>query len=148
MKALEEINLDGYKIVRSEMFSHLPRKTDATCTIWPYKIAFSKVALVALNDCDFIRMQVNPSNKCLIIAPTTSSDVNCIRWTKGTKERLVKHMESAAFGTDLYRSWGLDPEYNYRATGRLVTANKKVMMLFDFNDPEIWRSKKDGADSE
>ena len=39
---MEELNLDGFQIVKSEMFLHLPRKADPTCTIWPTKISFSR----------------------------------------------------------------------------------------------------------
>ena len=51
-------------------------------------------------------------------------------------------MESRRFGDQIYKSWGLDSDYNYRAVGRLVTANQKVMMLFDFNKAEQWKSKR------
>ena len=53
-------------------------------------------------------------------------------------------MESKRFGDQVYESWGLDADYNYRAVGRLVTAKQKVMMLFDFNNAEQWQTKKDG----
>ena len=54
-------------------------------------------------------------------------------------------MESRTFGEQLYQSWGLDPEYNYRAIGRLVSVNQKVMLLFDFSQPEMWKAKKPEA---
>ena len=57
---------------------------------------------------------------------------------------IFRNMESRRFGEQVYKSWGLDMDYNYRAVGRLVTANQKVMMLFDFNDAEIWKTKKVG----
>ena len=53
-------------------------------------------------------------------------------------------MESKRFGDLIYDAWGLDPKFNYRANGHLVTVNKKVMMLFDFSDAEHWVTKKDG----
>ena len=53
-------------------------------------------------------------------------------------------MESKRFGDQVYQAWGLDKEYNYRAVGRLVTANQKVMMLFDFSNAESWKTQKEG----
>ena len=143
--SLEEMSLDGFQIVKADMFAHMPRKGDATCTIWPTKLSFSKLALEGLNNCEFIRIEVNPTSKCLIVIPVTSSDNNCIRWIKGQKTQALRNMESKQFGTEIYRSWGLDPAYNYRAVGRLVSCNKKVMMLFDFNNAEVWKTKKGGA---
>ena len=123
---MEELNLDGFKIVKSEMFLHLPRKADPTCTIWPSKISFSRMTLQALNSCEYVRLEVNPSTKCLLLAPTHSSDKDSIRWIKGQKEFSVRNMD------------------NYRAVGRLVSARNKIMMLFDFSNAEMWKTKKVG----
>ena len=144
MSPIEEVSLDGFQIVSSDMFVHLPRKTEATCSIWPSKVSFSKLVLSGLNNCEYVRIEVNPKTKCLVVIPVTSSDKNCIRWIKGQKEFMIRNMESKRFGELIYNSWGLDPHYNYRAPGRLVTVNKKVMMLFDFNDAEIWKTHKGG----
>ena len=144
MNPIEEVSLEGFQIVSSDMFVHLPRKSDATCTIWPTKVSFSKLVLSALNNCEYVRIEVNPRTKCLVVLPVTSNDKNSIRWIKGTKQFSIRNMESKRFGDQVYQSWGLDPEYNYRAVGRLVTANQKVMMLFDFNGAESWKTKKDG----
>lgn len=141
---IEEVSLDGFQIVASDMFVHLPRKSDATCTIWPTKLSFSKLVLNSLNNCEYVRIEVNPRTKCLIVIPVSSSDKNSIRWIKGTKELSIRNMESRRFGEQVYHSWGLDLDYNYRAVGRLVSANQKVMMLFDFSNAESWKTKKDG----
>ena len=45
---IEELTLDGFQVVRAEMFLHLPRKGESTCTIWPTRISFSKQALITL----------------------------------------------------------------------------------------------------
>lgn len=144
MNPIEEVSLEGFQIVSSDMFVHLPRKNDATCTIWPTRLSFSKLVLSALNNCEFVRIEVNPCTKCLIVLPVTSSDKNSIRWIKGTKEFCIRNMESKRFGDQVYQAWGLDMEYNYRAVGRLVTANQKVMMLFDFSNAESWKTKREG----
>lgn len=77
--------------------------------------------------------------------PVTSTDKDSIRWAKGDKDKTVRNMESRIFGEQLYQSWGLDSEYNYRAIGRLVSVNQKVMLLFDFSQPEMWKAKKPEA---
>ena len=146
--SIEEVNLDGFQIVRSEMFLHSPRKGDATCTVWPTKISFSKLALTSLNSCEYVRIEINPSTKCLLVVPVTSKDKDSIRWIKGQREFSVRNMESKQFGDILYSAWGLNPECNYRATGRLISSKGKVMLLFDFTDAEMWKGRKVGKDSE
>ena len=139
---VEELSLDGFQIVKSEMFLHLPRKADPTCTIRPTKISFSRMSLQALNNCEYVRLEVNPKTKCLLVAPTPSTDKDSIRWIKGQKEHSVRNMESRLFGEEIYRAWKLDPEYNYRAVGKLVSARNKIMLLFDFSTAENWKTKK------
>ena len=38
----------------------------------------------------------------------------------------------------LNKMWGWNIDYIYRAQGKLVTAGNKVMLLFDFTEPENW----------
>lgn len=147
MSQIEEINMDGFQVVSSTMFSHIPRKTDATCSIWPSKIAFSKLCLTQLHNCEYIRIEVHPKKHCLLIIPVSSQDKDSLRWINGCKDFNMRNMESKRFGKMLYEAWNLDPDANYRAKGKLVTMNSKVMMLFDFSKPEIWRGKKSVTDS-
>lgn len=139
---IEEMTIDGFQIVSASMFHHPPRKCEATCTIWPTRISFNKLTLEKLHYCDYIKIQVNPTTKCLLLSPVTSSDKDSIRWVKGEKEKFLRNLESKAFGEQLYQKWGLDADYNYRTVGRLVTVNQKVMILFDFNHPEVWKTTK------
>lgn len=139
---LEEVSLDGFQIVNSEMFSHLSRIMEASCSIWPTRIAFNKIAIKLLNNCEYVRIEVNPVNKRLLVIPVTSSDKDSIRWVKGKKDLSSRYLESRTFGDQIYKAWGLNTEYNYRTTGRLVSSKNKVMLLFDFNQAEKWVTKK------
>lgn len=139
----EEISLDGFQIVKSEMFVQMARRSDPTCTIWPTRLSFSKLSLTKLNNCEYVRIEVNPKTKSLIVIPVSSSDKNSIRWLTGQKECTTRKLESRQFGADIYRVWKLDREYNYRARGRLVSSkDNKVMLLFDFKNAEAWKTKQ------
>ena len=148
LNSIEELNLDGFQIVRADMFIHLPRNCDAACTIWPTKISFNRRALHALNNCEYIRMEINAQTKCMLVVPVTSNDKDSIRWLKGQKEYACRNMESKPFGEKLYSAWGLNPNFNYRASGKLVSSRGKIMLLFSFADAEMWQSKKAGAEGE
>ena len=78
MTNFEELSLDGFQIVRSDMFTHLPRKGEPTCTIWPTRVAFNKFTLHALNSCEFVRIEVNPRNRCMIVVPVSSKEKDSI----------------------------------------------------------------------
>ena len=141
---IEEVSLDGFQIVSSDMFIRRPRNSDPTCSIWPNQLSFSKLAISSLNNCEYVRIEVNPKTKCLVVIPVTSSDKDGIRWVSGKKDIFTRTMKSNRFGELIYSTWALDPDYNYRADGRLVTVNQKVMLLFDFNYAERWKTNKDG----
>ena len=83
---IEEMSLDGYQIVNAGLFHHPARKCEATCTVWPSRISFNKLALEKLHYCDYIKIQVNPTTKCLLVCPVTSSDKDGIRWIKGERK--------------------------------------------------------------
>ena len=52
-----------------------------------------------------------------------------------------RKMDCKQFTLPLYDAWGWDKECVYRSVGQLVTYERKVMLLFDFNYPEKWKGK-------
>ena len=143
LSPIKEISIDGFQVVSGNMFSHMPRSMGPSCTIWWNSINFSKYAIVALNNCENVRIEVNPSKRCILIIPVTSSDRDGVRWVKNAKEGVEpRKMECKQFTLPLFETWGWDRDCVYRATGQLVTSDKKVMLLFNFSDPEKWKAKE------
>ncbi|MDE7192601.1 MAG: hypothetical protein K2O14_01405 [Oscillospiraceae bacterium] len=138
---LPEISMEGFQVVSGELFVHPPAKKEASCTIWYTSISFSKASLYALNCCERIRIEVNSKTKCILLVPVTAKDKDGIRWVKGIKETTTRKIECKAFTSQLYKTWGLNPNMVYRTYGRIVAANNKIMLLFDFSDSKSWRSK-------
>ena len=95
----------------------------------------------ALNGCERILIQVNTKTKGILIVPVSSKDKDGILWLKDSKVVQAKKLDCKAFSSQLFKTWGLDPEYVYRSYGRVVTTDKKVMLLFDFQDTENWKYK-------
>ena len=139
---IQEISIEGYQVVSGSMFSHMPRNMGPTCTIWPGSINFSKYSLFMLNKCEHVRIEVNSAKRKILIIPVTSADRDGIRWIKNGKQSIEpRKMECKQFTAPLYEAWGWDEECVYRASGQLVTADQKVMLLFDFNNPEQWKGR-------
>ena len=139
---IPEISLEGFRVVSGEMFAHIPQKGEPTCTIWYDSIAFSKTSLNALNNCGQILIEINPLTKCLLAVPVTAKDKDAISWTKGLKEPSARKIGCKIFSSQLYKTWKLDSDMVYRTLGRIVSADNKIMLLFDFNKPEKWKRKK------
>ena len=104
-----------------------------------------KQSLVLLGNCEYIRIEVNAARKGLLVIPVNSKDRDCIRWVKSVKEPAVRKIECGRFTQQLYEAWGLNDEQVYRAIGKLVAADNKVMLLFDFNENETWKSPEAGG---
>ena len=141
---LQEVSMEGFQVVSSSMFSHFPRTSEPSCTMWYSSISFSKSAVNALNGCERVLIQVNAKTKGILIVPVTSKDKDGIQWLKDSKIVEAKKMDCKAFTSQLFQTWGFDPEYVYRSYGRVVTAEKKVMLLFEFKNPESWKCRSKG----
>ena len=137
-----EINLDGFQVVSSDMFAHANRQTDPTCTLWYTSISFNKVAFTALNNCERVRVEINPQKKCILIIPVTAKDKDGIRWSKNIKEPVARRIECRGFTNQLYKMWEWDSDFVYRTSGRLEKKKKKVMLLYDFSSPESWKFRE------
>ncbi len=138
---LPEISMEGFQVVSGELFVHLPAKKEASCTIWYTSISFGKTALFALNCCERVRIEVNSKTKCILLVPVTAKDKDGVRWSSGAKEPHTRKIECKAFTSQLYKIWDLNPDMIYRTRGRIVTSDKKIMLLFDFSDAESWKRK-------
>lgn len=139
---IQEISKEGFQVVSGQMFQRVLRLGQPTATIWPNSVSFSKAALQALNVCERIRIEVNAAKRCILIVPVTEKDPDNVRWLKSGKELTARKIECTAFTSQLYNSWGWKKDLAYRVTGRIVTAEKKVMLLFDFSAPENWKYKE------
>lgn len=84
----EIVNLAGFQVTRAELFAHsrepaitlwherikfnmacLRRFPGVTCTIWPNAISYSLSSLSALNNCNFVRIEIHPVKKQMLVIP-------------------------------------------------------------------------------
>lgn len=138
---IQEIDTDGFQVVSGDLFRRAYRTNLPAVTFWPNSISFSKASIVALNACERVRIEVNIQKRCLLIVPVTEKDKDNVRWLKHGKEPSAKKMECLGFTSHLYDSWGWKKDLAYRTVGRIVTMERKVMLLFDFTSPETWQFK-------
>ena len=139
MEQYNEISMDGFKVVSSDFFCTVSRVSAPTITVWDGNIGFSKQDLLLLNSCENVLMQINAENKKILVVPTSSKDKDAIKWVKKTNPLEAKKFSCPKLTDNLYDAWNWDKDYIYRATGRLVTVQNKVMLYFDFSEPEKWK---------
>ena len=71
----------------------------------------------------------------------TERDKDNVHWLKRGKEPSARKMECTTFTSQLYNTWGWRKDLAYRSVGRIVSSDKKIMLLYDFVDPETWQFK-------
>lgn len=135
---LSDISLDGYQLVRATYFE---KYIEPIMTLWHTSVAFGQGCYSALGNCEFIHIMLNDEEKSIIIRPTNSKENEALSWRRSGKEAKYNKMDCAMFTRKLYERWSLKPEYHYRATGRLVQCDKKLMILFNFKEATVF----DGA---
>ena len=99
-------------------------------------------ALQSLNSCERVRIEVNPKTKGLLVIPVTIQDKDGVRWVQGADKITPRKIFCREFSSQLYETWKLNLRYVYRAKGKLVSSDKKVMLLFDFSKPENWQYRE------
>lgn len=139
MEQVNDISMEGFKVVSSDYFYAPTRMQAPTFTIWDGCIGFSKQDLLMLNSCENILLQINTEEKKALAIPTTSKDKDALRWLKKTNPLEARKINCPKLTDHLYEAWGWDKDYIYRTTGKLVTSGNKVMLLFDFTEPESWK---------
>lgn len=132
--AIGDVSLDGFQVVKGNYFNRL---------IEPYmafretSVAFNVSAYRALNCVSTVQIMVNQVNRKILICPVSSDDLDSITWIRNQDSLNSKPIECAAFTRPLYEMWKWKPKTRYRAYGKLVQCDKKLMLMFDFTSPEV-----------
>lgn len=136
---VKAISLSGYQVVTKKYFSRL---TEPAMTLWKTSISFNCATYEAFNNCEAVEIYVNEKNRSIIIKPSSTQQEDAVNWRKDAKQYKYNRIECSMFTYQLYSAWGLSKDRHYRASGRMVQCEKKLMMLFDFSCPEIWEGSK------
>ena len=139
---MQEINMDGFQVVSSDMFLRSNRAAAPAATIWINSLGFNKAAILALNNCERILIKVNTEKRCILISPVNANDRDGVVWSRGSTIPSVRKLGNTSFSKQLYDKWGWDPDYAYRTSGKLVSYEGKLMLLFDFSYAETWKAHK------
>ena len=126
--------MDGFQVVKGSYFS---RQIEPYMSFRETSVSFNISAYKALNNVATVQILVNNAARKILIRPINTDDINSITWLRDLENPKSKPIECAAFTRPLYDMWKWKPKTRYRAYGKLVQNDKKLMLLFDFTSPEI-----------
>ena len=132
--AIGDVNLDGFQVVKGNYFN---KQIEPYMSFRETSVAFNVSSYKALNCVATVQIMVNKTNRKILIRPISSDDVDSITWIRNLDSLSSKPIECAAFTRPLYEMWKWKPKTRYRAYGKLVQCDKKLMLMFDFSSPEV-----------
>ena len=60
IEEIKEVSFEGFQVVSGKLFKNTMRMNQPQITLWYNCISFSKAAMIALNSCERVRIEVNP----------------------------------------------------------------------------------------
>ncbi len=136
---LENINLDGFKMVKSEMFK---AERAPSMTIFKNEISFSREAHQCLQFCESIQLLINAEEMLVMVRSAPSTDENAIKWSNKLKESYIPRFTCPKLTQPLFSMWKWDMDYRYKVEGRLVKCEKKPVLIFDFRQARAYSGKE------
>lgn len=136
---LNEIDLDGYQVVRSQYFQ---KQAEPILTLCSNAIAFGQGAYQAFNNCEAVHILLSDKTKSILVRPASTSSTDAVVWRRSKAEPKYCKLDCPQLARKIYDQWGLDKNLRYKAFGRLVQAEQKILLLFDFNEAEIYDGAK------
>ena len=136
LQNIEDISLKGFIVVKHEFFKQ--ERTPAM-TVFRRKVSFGKECQLALGKCQSVQMMINFDSRQIIVRPMSSSEEDTIVWYKeDLKNPFVGDFACTPLMARVFREWGLDPRYRYKTKGRIVKSDRKLMLMFDFNEADTY----------
>ncbi len=140
LQNIEEISLKGFIVVKHQLFE---REKSPTMAVFKRKVTFSKECQIALDKCQSIQMLINYDSKQIVVKPMSSSDEDSLLWYKeDLKDPFISDIGCPRLTARIYREWKLDPKYRYKTRGRLVRSERKLLLIFDFNEADCYDRMK------
>lgn len=133
---MENINLKEFVVVKKDLFA---RERIPILSINQDHFTVNTDCHDLLNNCESVQFMVNIKEKEIVLKPISSSDESAVVWRndKLVKKKLAK-LICPQLGTQLFRAWNLNAEYQYRMKGVLAKADNKVVLLFRMNGADVF----------
>lgn len=132
-KAQEDFCYDGYQVVRGEFFAH---RFEPSVTFCDGRFYVNMACLNRMPDVWYIQILVNQQTKKLVVRPCGEDEKDSFRWCSSTGKRRPKKITCRIFYAKLAELMQWSPACRYRLLGKMITANRETLYLFDLTAAE------------
>lgn len=132
-----KFDLSGYEIVRAQFFS---TRLNPAMTISQGKITFNTACMKKLKDVEYVEILLNSVENCIAVRPCEKDNVNEVKWGRIKDGKwLVLPKSCRGFSEPLYELMDWKNECKYRFRGQYFQEDNEQILLFDLEEPEIFK---------
>lgn len=135
METEPNLNLEGYQVVRRELFSYTrePAAVFSRCCFY-----VNTPCLDIFPEHDTMQVLINKEKQSLALFPCPAGQRDALLWCLRTGRRRPRRITCRLFFAMVCSMMGWDPGLRYRALGRVVRDSARKAILFDLNCAEIY----------
>lgn len=132
-----KFDLSGYEIVRAQFFS---TRLNPAMTISQGKITFNTACMKKFKDVEYVEILLNSVENCIAVRPCEKDNVNAVKWGRIKDGKwLVLPKSCRGFSEPLYELMDWKSECKYRFRGQYFQEENEQILLFDLEEPEIFK---------
>ena len=132
-----KFDLSGYEIVRAQFFS---TRLNPAMTISQGKITFNTACMKKFKDVEYVEILLNSVENCIAVRPCEKDNVNAVKWGRIKDGKwLVLPKSCRGFSEPLYELMDWKSECKYRFRGQYFQEDNEQILLFDLEEPEIFK---------
>ena len=132
-----KFDLSGYEIVRAQFFS---TRLNPAMTISQGKITFNTACMKKFKDVEYVEILLNSVENCIAVRPCEKDNVNAVKWGRIKDGKwLVLPKSCRGFSEPLYELMDWKNECKYRFRGQYFKEDNEPILLFDLEEPEIFK---------
>ena len=132
-----KFDLSGYEIVRAQLIS---TRLNPAMTISQGKITFNTACMKKFKDVEYVEILLNSVENCIAVRPCEKDNVNAVKWGRIKDGKwLVLPKSCRGFSEPLYELMDWKNECKYRFRGQYFQEDNEQILLFDLEEPEIFK---------
>ncbi len=132
----EEVDLNGFQVVRREFFAHT---REPSIMFNDGKIGVNAACVRKLPDVDYVQILIHREKQLLAIKPCAELDLFSFQWGKTIKgKRVPRTVTGKLFHMKVCDMMGWNPNYRYKILGRLCRSNGDNLFVFDLKSAETY----------
>jgi len=132
---VDEIDLKDFVVVKKEFFA---KEKVPVLTLGTSFLSMNRDCHILLERCEYVQFRVAMEKKGIIIIPISSTGESAVAWKGSGANIYHTKLYCPQLTMQLYKEWGLKPEYQYRLRGELISPDRKIMLHFSLYDADVY----------